>query len=482
MAGYFPIEEINAYNRTWVIKARVSNRGPTRTFNRPGGGSGSVFSVDILDQKGGEIRANFFNEAAQKFDFLKVGNVYTFTKGSAKVANKKFSTLKHGYELSFYDNSIIEEVQDDAAIQHVKMNFVSLRKLKDMTLPCHVDLCVTVLSMEPAKEIQPKGERDGKPRGPIFLRSIVIADTSEHSIECAVWDPSLNSTNLEGKVLALKNVRVNDFNGFSASCGVENVKEDFDHAQVAECVRWAEEQRNSGRTVSALSDGSGSGNGQALNVKEGTLEDLQEEAKNLQVDGVCLFNTTGYLSFVRCKNKDNQPLRLTYDACPTCNKKVDATSECLKCAKRVDAKARYMISSLKVEDRTGDVWAGAFEESGNNLLGMTAEKMASIELSPEAVTNAVQPLYYAQEYRLRMKAKVESYNGEAKTRITVNGAEPVNEREQGAKKLAALAKLYGSASADARAAVQEMLAALKTSPSAASEWQQPLAGLTAVCA
>lgn len=45
-----------------------------------------VFSVDLVDKDGGEIRASFFNEAVGKFhSILEEGKVFTFRSGQVRV-------------------------------------------------------------------------------------------------------------------------------------------------------------------------------------------------------------------------------------------------------------------------------------------------------------------------------------------------------------------------------------------------------------
>lgn len=37
MTSVFPIREISSYNRKWKIKARITNKGELRTFDRKNG-------------------------------------------------------------------------------------------------------------------------------------------------------------------------------------------------------------------------------------------------------------------------------------------------------------------------------------------------------------------------------------------------------------------------------------------------------------
>merc|ERR1719502_1039370 len=135
--SFLPISELSAYQSKWVIKARVTNKAQLRTFKK-GNGEGKVFSVDLLDAAGGEIRASFFNDAAAKFiNTIEVKKCYKFSKGSAKIANKQFNNTNHRYELTFENSAVIEAVADDAEIGELSsFKFVDIGAVAQKQTPC----------------------------------------------------------------------------------------------------------------------------------------------------------------------------------------------------------------------------------------------------------------------------------------------------------------------------------------------------------
>ncbi|CAK8989147.1 unnamed protein product [Durusdinium trenchii] len=75
----------------WKIKARVLTKSDIRKFNNSRG-EGQLFKVDLKDQSG-EMSATFFGRAVDKYHgMLKPGQVYTFTRGQVKTANKRYDT------------------------------------------------------------------------------------------------------------------------------------------------------------------------------------------------------------------------------------------------------------------------------------------------------------------------------------------------------------------------------------------------------
>ena len=83
-ARIVPINSLNAYQNRWTIKARVSVKGDLRRYSNARG-EGKVFSFDLVDAAGGEIKATAFTDACDKFyDLIQKGSVYMISKASLK--------------------------------------------------------------------------------------------------------------------------------------------------------------------------------------------------------------------------------------------------------------------------------------------------------------------------------------------------------------------------------------------------------------
>jgi replication factor A1 len=118
----FPINTINPYLPKWTIRARVTHKSDMKTWNNQKG-SGTLFSVDLLDETG-EIRATMFQDAAQHFfPILVPGKVYFISKGTLKFANKRYSSLKNEYELTLDLNSYVVPADDDVKVDIPKAHF-----------------------------------------------------------------------------------------------------------------------------------------------------------------------------------------------------------------------------------------------------------------------------------------------------------------------------------------------------------------------
>ena len=124
-----PIGTLNPYMSRWSIRARVTSKGERRTWSNSRG-SGSLFSVTLLDVQGTEIRATFFKEASEKyFDAIVKDKVYMFTGGSIKVANRAYSSVNNQYEINFSGNTTVHKCEDDNKIMKITFSFMKIENL-----------------------------------------------------------------------------------------------------------------------------------------------------------------------------------------------------------------------------------------------------------------------------------------------------------------------------------------------------------------
>lgn len=110
---YTPIKCLNQFSTDWQLKARITKKYDIRQWSNKNG-SGQILNIDIMDRDDTLIQATFFNEAATKYaDILAENKVFLFSGGQVKIANKKFTSIKNDYSLTFDQNSEIKEVQED---------------------------------------------------------------------------------------------------------------------------------------------------------------------------------------------------------------------------------------------------------------------------------------------------------------------------------------------------------------------------------
>lgn len=479
--SFLPLSEISAYGRkNWVIKARVSSRQTMRTFQK-NNGQGRVLNIELLDNEGTEIRATFWNEAAEKYDsVLKQGQVYTFSGGSAKVANKKYTTIKHNYELNFDGLATVTAVEDDVEIKQAKFdNITPLRSLAQKEPGAWVNILVAVKELSPPRQLTTKAGKN------TTLRKLVVVDSSECSMELTLWAEAadLPDTRLQvGTVFGVKSMKLGDFGGRSGSAqDLDKLFFDLTSPEFEALRTW---WTTAGKDCAVRALSSENLGKAGATVKSGSLEEFEQEAGKLIQDQSLYWNCKAYFTFCRTKGK-NGNIPLWYEACPTCNRKV-VDSLCAKCNKTVQPVLRYMLSSLKVEDMTTERWVGAFDDIGVQLLGVKADKLkADGGETPEVAEKKFQAEYYKEQLQLRVRASVDTYEGQSRVRATVLQASPVDHVQDGVKLCEDVKQLYLGASDRAKDEVQDLLKAwgtMQQNGQVSDSWKPGFESLYAVAA
>jgi replication factor A1 len=112
---YTPIRVLNQFSTDWRIKARVTKKEEPRQW-RNNKGEGTLMGCELIDKEGTQIQVTFFGEeAAKKFaPLLKENKVFLFANGSVKLANKKYTSIKNDYCLTFDQNADVQEVEEDS--------------------------------------------------------------------------------------------------------------------------------------------------------------------------------------------------------------------------------------------------------------------------------------------------------------------------------------------------------------------------------
>jgi len=142
------------------------------------------------------------------------------------------------------------------------------------------------------------------------------------------------------------------------------------------------------------------------------------------------FITKGTITLIKHENN------IWYNACPTpkCGKKVseaDGKYFCAKCNQSVDQyEPRYMIS-LSTSDHTGGAWVNAFNEVGKTILQNTdANTMMNLKENNVLEYETVFQKSIFKQYKFKIRAKAEEYQGVSRVRCNVFNVEALNFAEE----------------------------------------------------
>jgi replication factor A1 len=449
MSHNLPIKEISTYcGRNWQFVARVTLKSQMRTFNNAAK-KGQLFNVDLLDKDGGEVRATFFNKAAEKFSpLLEQGKVYRFSKGQIKVANKAYSTLKHNYEITFEEDSLIEEVTTADAAEiatEMRFNFTRIRDLSSRSMPCTVDLIGVVKDVRVTSSVQTK-------QGDSLLKKLItLVDMSGCAVDVTLFgdhatkfDESTAGDAAAGsnRVLTFKGVSVKEYNSSRSASTLASTIMVWDPTYVpetAELMSWYATNKDApvmnlsasaGGGRNSLGGMSGTGGPGGAGVKECDLATLREDCQNgfiPSTGGLTFSVNSAFLMNISTRTKD-QELPIFYSACTTCNRKLGTDDRCVSCDKLVVQPNLRFLLRAQLADFSDDLYLSVFHDQALTLLAASGA-VAQAAINPKDFAadagDKLKSFYLNKIFNLKVRATASEYKGEIKPKITVVQCEPV---------------------------------------------------------
>ena len=442
--GVVPISELSIYTKHWTIKARVSAKTEIKTF-RNARGEGQLFSADLMDAAGDDLRVSFFGAAVDKFyDLLQIGKVFTFSGGAVKQANPKFNP-RALYEVTFDEHAEISESPDDTMIPAVKFNAVSrVSSLQQSQVGEMVDVSGVVLAAADLSKVVIKSTGQEKSR-----RSLTIVDDTFHSIDVTIWGDKAEALNTDDlaqhPVVFFKSCKVGDFGGRSlALVGSSQMEFNPDHARAFELKAWWLQNQGRPAPIVALTTSGGGvggddGDKQRVSIQALRVDDQQNLGPDKKPSTVHSVRATVVHIPVKDANIGTSS-SLYYRACTfsiddgrggkrQCSKKAEnqGTGQwgCAEGHVTDQPEARFILS-MRIQDPSGELFVRAFNEQARAILGIDAnhlDRMSPEELAVEqqkAVDNAV-----FSTFLFKLRSKREIHMDEEKVNVVVLDATPV---------------------------------------------------------
>ncbi|EGZ23584.1 hypothetical protein PHYSODRAFT_556228 [Phytophthora sojae] len=431
------IQSLNPYaGGRWTIKARVTNRAPIKNWTNARG-SGKLFSVDLLDARGGEIRATFFNDGVDKFyETLRPGGVFYFAGGKVKMANRRFSSVDNDYEVTFDQHSDISPAPEDGQISQMNYTFKKIAEIESVPAEANVDVIGIVRDVGQVNEITSKAGKQ------LFKRDISLVDDSNAEIKCTMWNERAKEdcSSWLNQVVAIKGCRVSDYNGrsigtmMSSSFTVNPTIPEAGHL-----VNWFSNGGNAAQTKSLSSGGGGFGGG--------SLGTFAERAVINDIKGKQLGfgQKPDYITVKGTVNFIKHDTGVFYQACPKCQKKVVAdvaqNYTCEKCQTSYsNCENRYILSVVML-DHTGSTWTTCFNDQGKVVMnGRTADEIGELrDTNPTLYESTFKEALFKQ-YVCRLRVKAENVQEELRVKAGVVNLEPVNFVQESKDLLQAIAQ------------------------------------------
>ncbi|XVE57313.1 hypothetical protein DITRI_Ditri04bG0081300 [Diplodiscus trichospermus] len=426
-----PISALNPYQGRWTIKARVTAKGELRRYNNARG-EGKVFSFDLLDSDGGEIRVTCFNAVVDQFyNQIEAGKVYLISRGSLKPAQKAFNHLNNEHEIFLDSTSTVQPCyEDDNTIPRQQFHFRNISDMEVMENNNLVDIIGVVSFISPASSIMRKNGTETQ------KRALHLKDMSGRSVELTLWGAFCN---VEGQklqslcdsgefpVLAVKTGRVSDFNG--KAVGTISTTQLFIDPDFPEAHRLKEWFVKEGRNTPSVSISRETSSVSRTDNRK-TISQIKDErlGTSEKPDWISVVATIAY---IKLEN-------FCYTACPImngdrqCNKKVTNNGDgkwwCDKCDKSVDECDYRYIIQFQIQDHTGITWVTAFQESGEDLMGVSAKDLYYLRYenqNDEKFMEITRQVMF-NKYMFKLKVKEETFSDEQRVKSTVVKVEKVN--------------------------------------------------------
>jgi replication factor A1 len=396
--GFMPISMLNPFHNKWTIKGRVSSKSDIKRFTNQKG-EGKLFSFELSDATA-QVRVTCFSECVDIFyPLVETGKVYALAKGTVKMANKQYSSNPFDYEIVLDKNSEIRHISDDD-VPRFFFSFTSISQLvPGSTL---YDTIGVVREAYPVSTVVIRSTQKEQ-----LKRDVVLVDQSG-SARLTLWGPKAEMDLENNPVLALRSVKVSDYNGVSISTiSMSQVLMNPDIPEAHTLVGWYQSVGKDNLVVLPRRE-----------EKRRLVQEMKEnELPYSTIQGTVLFIKEDALWYESCQGEG-------------CNKKVmledNGSYRCERCNRTYpECNYRYMLT-MHIADFTGQLWISLFDEVAASFFGIPAKEMREMmDSNPSQLQSLIKGMYF-REFFFRIKARQESYNNEVRMRYSAIGVTQVD--------------------------------------------------------
>lgn len=380
------IEKATPFHKTWVIQARITSKSDIRSWDKGPDNSGRLFSIDLIDKAGNEIKATFFHEAVDLFyGALNVGAVYNFSNGTLKVANPQFNTCKNEYEINFSKNAAITPCEDKGQIGRVHLDVVTIAAAAEKPAKTLVDVIAIASDVGDVTAFTSKAGNE------LRKMEFTLTDQSNCSISVTAWGEkadelsSLLSSVPDPKIVAIKNASVGEFNGKNLSVNRSSVvlMNPPEFKETDDLKAW----HSAGPIVNVKSASDKQASGEDMDnlplEERCTIADiiytsLDEHQKHV-VKGSISFIKGESMFYASCSNRSCAKKLIEY------RKSVFEPVQwvCEKCKKTYDVPQFSYKLNFHLSDATGMLQTMAFRDIATLVMGISATELQSIQKKDE---------------------------------------------------------------------------------------------------
>jgi replication factor A1 len=353
--GMKDIADLTVEMRDVDVQGKIATIYDVRTFTRKDGGEGKVQNIIIADSSS-KVRVTFWGDDIDQIADAKEGDVIRILHGYVKEGFKGGVELQVGSKAEIKLNPKgtaklkqldLSEISDNASTSGTfgSSNPLGKKDIVELSLEMRdVDIEGKVVTAYDIKTFTRKDGGEGR------LRNVIIADQTS-KIRVTFWGDDIDQIAdiKEGDVIRILHGYVKE--GFRG--GLEYQVGRSGEIVVNPPDSSLEQLDLSDVTFETVPT-------KASRILIGEIND-SHEGKNVEVCGIIV---------------DMGQNRVYYDACPTCNKKLEVVGDgynCKSCGKVAESEPR-MFYKVTIDDGSGTIKSTLFGTVGEKLLGMTAEE------------------------------------------------------------------------------------------------------------
>lgn len=353
--GMKDIVDLEAGMNDVDIEGKIATIYDVTTFTRKDGGEGQVQNIVITD-KTSNIRVTFWGEDNEHIAEAKDGDIIRILHGYVKEGfrggvefqvgrSSKIKLNPKGSKLKQLDLSKITENASSSSETGGSSEPLGKTSISDLSVEMRdVDVEGKVVTAYDVKTFTRKDGAEGQ------LRNVVIADQTS-KIRVTFWGEDVEKVAdvQEGDVIRILHGYVKE--GYRG--GLE-----YQVGRKGEIMLNPEDSDLKQLDLSDIAFETVATKASRILIGE---IDETSEGKNVEICGIIV---------------DMGQNRVFYEACPTCNKKLEAVDDgynCKSCGK-VEKPEPRMLYKITIDDGSGSIRATLFGTIGEKLLGMTAEE------------------------------------------------------------------------------------------------------------
>ncbi|XP_024522449.1 replication protein A 70 kDa DNA-binding subunit C [Selaginella moellendorffii] len=380
-------------------------------------------SFDVVDVQGTEIRIIGSDDCALVLsDKIVQGTVYSFSgSGGIRRSNQAYTPFEVTWEIQANKGMEFTALDEDATFPRIVLAKTSILSACQKERDSFVDVVgiviwigtITVTSRDSGTFVK--------------KRTLCLGDDSGHSVDLCLWDLKAEE---EGSyiqeridsgvqpIICVKGGKVSDYNGKSLSAiGVSTILIEPEMEAVADLREWMTLYYNvtnfihlstssSRQTVSCTTTLSEISNMQLKVLESSPIYRVIATVKEMKTDEFYYNACINVLNARQCGKKTTR----TADGwfCSYCN------------IESANMEFKYALK-MCIEDSSSHVWAIAFQEAAQEIVGMSAKELATMRDENYPAFSLLIDGIRSKIYKFKIWSKLEKYQDMEKLRFYILG-------------------------------------------------------------